>query len=490
MSRTRSLSPSSGPRRFVLDCLAITMLTRRNLLTLGALLPVFGRAEQSYRVYTEHPRLWLTPRRLKLLKRERERESIRWQQLGLLVPDRQAPELALLRALEFQVADRPEAGKLAVEWALGRTPQTTPDPAQLRLLAVVFDWCYPLLEAVDRARLAGRMARGIQAPAAGSGLASFSAAALAAIALADDWPGSEQALATAFEKKWPETYLPAFRQGRAIPTPAERVAFLELCHALRDNLHLDLWQQAPAFFRQFPLYLLLSYYPAPVTIASHPFRQTAAAPGSQPDPAMEGELARRTDLLTVAYETNSVETQFLQGWITHDLYRLRMPSAAPYEFLWMNPYQPGLSYHAVPLYLHDEIGGTLLARSSWDDDAAWVGYRDRKLELFADSERSGVEPSAKPAPVVFQQLAVAAASGEAAFAVRVIEGEDVFVVGLEPGNTYWVRSGQSGFVPLEAGKGGILRLRAELGSQTEFEIKTADPAPPPPPPTPQRKRKK
>src|SRR5215467_14800036 len=36
-------------------------------------------------VFTEHPRLFLRPQRLRLLKRERERSSARWQQLEALV---------------------------------------------------------------------------------------------------------------------------------------------------------------------------------------------------------------------------------------------------------------------------------------------------------------------------------------------------------------------------------------------------------------------
>ena len=36
-------------------------------------------------VFTEHPRLFLRPQRLRLLKRERERASVRWQQFETLV---------------------------------------------------------------------------------------------------------------------------------------------------------------------------------------------------------------------------------------------------------------------------------------------------------------------------------------------------------------------------------------------------------------------
>ena len=303
---------------------------------------------------------------------------------------------------------------------------------------------------------------------------------LASIALADDWPGSEQALTTAFEKRWRTELLPALRDGRGLGPPADAVAFLEMCHPAQDNLNLDLWSQAPAFFRQFPVYLLLNYYPAPIVVEGHRFRHPAELTTAQSDPAALGELARVTELLTAAYETNSVETQFLQGWITHDIYRLRTPTGAFYEFLWMNPYQPGLSYYNVPLHLYDERGGWLLARSSWDDDAAWVGYFQGEFQLFADGQRSLLNPALQSAPIVFPQSAVIAAKVDSTFQVRVPEGEDVFVVGLQAGRTYWVKSGDEKFVSKVAGKGGALHLKVTLSLETTFELRSADPNPPPP----------
>lgn len=49
-------------------------------------MPVTGLAQDvDYQVYTEPPRLLLNQRRLRLLKRERERESLRWQQFDSLM---------------------------------------------------------------------------------------------------------------------------------------------------------------------------------------------------------------------------------------------------------------------------------------------------------------------------------------------------------------------------------------------------------------------
>ena len=59
----------------------------------------------------------------------------------------------------------------------------------------------------------------------------------------------------------------------------------------------------------------------------------------------------------VAYDTNAAESQLLQGWLMHDHFMLRGTFGAPYEFLWANPYQPGLSYYHVPLVYHNPDSG-------------------------------------------------------------------------------------------------------------------------------------
>jgi len=58
-------------------------------LLLTTLALVLGKAQTAtgdpVAVQTEHPRLLLRPQRLRLLRRERERTSMRWQQFEALV---------------------------------------------------------------------------------------------------------------------------------------------------------------------------------------------------------------------------------------------------------------------------------------------------------------------------------------------------------------------------------------------------------------------
>jgi hypothetical protein len=62
------------------------MLHRRlTRVVLLAALAAGPAATQDFRVYTEHPRLFLQPRKLGLLQKEKQRQSVRWQQFESLI---------------------------------------------------------------------------------------------------------------------------------------------------------------------------------------------------------------------------------------------------------------------------------------------------------------------------------------------------------------------------------------------------------------------
>ena len=109
-----------------------------------------NQANEEFRVGGEHPRLLLRTQKLRLLRRERERQSLRWQQFDLLMRGRaQMPEPGFAGAFYYQVTGDRTLGTQAVEWALG--PGT-----DLRQLALVFDWCQVLLNETQSTALADR----------------------------------------------------------------------------------------------------------------------------------------------------------------------------------------------------------------------------------------------------------------------------------------------------------------------------------------------
>src|SRR4051794_29475086 len=76
--------------------------------------------DEEFRVYNEHPRLFLTAQRLRLLKRERERDSPRWRQFEALAKGAaELPEPGFAEALFFSVTGDADQGRRAVDWALG-----------------------------------------------------------------------------------------------------------------------------------------------------------------------------------------------------------------------------------------------------------------------------------------------------------------------------------------------------------------------------------
>src|SRR5690242_13223960 len=127
-------------------------------------------------VSTDHPRLFLRPARLRLLKRERERTSMRWQQFDALISgNAPMPEPGFAYGLYYRVAGNAEAGRKAIAWAL--TPA-----ADLRQQALVYDWCQDLMTEAQNRDLSSRLQKGIAQASASDSIGSVRARVLAAIA--------------------------------------------------------------------------------------------------------------------------------------------------------------------------------------------------------------------------------------------------------------------------------------------------------------------
>ena len=101
----------------------------------------------------------------------------------------------------------------------------------------------------------------------------------------------------------------------------------------------------------------------------------------------------------VAFDSNAPGSQILQGWLMNDHFLLRGTFGAPYEFLWANPYQPGLSYFQAPLVIHDTLFGRLFVRSSWDESAVWLGSFAGELQTFQDGAVAALDPHAAAEPL-------------------------------------------------------------------------------------------
>jgi hypothetical protein len=382
-------------------------------------------ADEDFHVFTDSPRLFLTKQRLRLLQRERQRDSVRWAQFDALVAGgAPMPETPLAQALYYQVSGNAAAGKKAVEWALS-APAT-----DLRILSLVFDWCKSAMSDSQADTLAAKIEREIGAPA--SDVAHQAARALAAIAIADNLKDHGESILRPLVEDW--------WRGNAVKSPIPReqtYSLLELLHALNDNVSVDLRESAPDAFKDLPIDLLMGHYPAPFRGPDNDFLVPIFAGAGEPDPA-QAVWSRAAGLALVALDPNSHEVQYLQGWLIQDRYMMRDPLGCLYEFLWANPYQPGLSYDLLPLVFHDAFTGRVFARTSWDEDATWIGYFDGHLQVFRDGKLETLRPGAATKPVrVGDAVLLSAPAPEADGSLRFMaETEVTVVLGLAPRTNY------------------------------------------------------
>jgi len=433
------------------------VLMRTTILAL--LLATTAPGQDEFRLYTEHPRLFLTPQRLRLLKRERDRESMRWRQFDLLVrAAAEMPEPGFALALHYAVTGDAAIGKKAVDWALG--PGT-----DLRQLALVYDWCQPLLSPAQSKALETKL-RKLAALKTGPDLPAARDRILALIATADDTHAEENPLREMVQGWWRTQIAPKLADGRVMVPLDQVFALCEILHATRDNLKIDLREDAPSYFRELPTYQVLANYPAPLSAPENEYRIPVYRGSGQPD-LDRAALSRAAGLSTVAYDNNALESQYLQGWLIQDRFMLQGIFGAPYEFLWANPYQPGLSYFQLPVFFHDQHSGALFLRSNWEDDAVWFGIYAGEAQIFREGRvtvlNSKVNPGQSP-KVPLGPKAEGIQVGDASVLVGrspmqfAMEGGRVLVVSLKPRSKYVVETDDEEMSEFETDGAGTLVL--------------------------------
>ena len=220
--------------------------------------------------------------------------------------------------------------------------------------------------------------------------------------------------------------------------PDEVFALFELLHAVRDNLNVDLRANAAEWFESLPGRRLLSYYPIPYRGDKNEFRIPAFSGAGEPNVA-RAAMSRIAELEMVAYDPNAVDDQFLQGWLMQDRFLLRDALGAPYEFLWANPYQPGLSYYHFPLIHHANPSGELFARTSWDDDAKWFGLVNGEMQYFDAGKLTVLDPDQQSAPLEIGNAAIVVAKDPASYEDRRKQAGVLFILRMKPNATYEVK---------------------------------------------------
>jgi hypothetical protein len=432
------------------------MPSRRRFASLALSLPaaLHSQSAPSYRSDLDHPRLLLPQRRARLIRREQERDSMRWAQFKTLIEGGAAmPEPGFAFALYYFASGNKERGRQAVSWALG--------PANdLRQLALVFDWCQFLMSDSEKERLASKIRTAVQAPLPPNATLNLRRnRVFAAIVLSGRTPDvTSRLIAEVVDAWWPNQIVPKLKSGDLSFGPQDHHPLYEMFHALRDNFDIDLRESAPKYFAAVPAYHLMAHYPAPYPGPENEYRIPIMPRHGEPD-LRTATLSRAAALSMVAFDTNAQESQFLQGWLMIDRFLLRGPFGIPYEYLWANPYQPGLSFHYLPNIFHDPASGRLLVRSSWEDDAVWFYQASGIRQMFRDGQVLNLDKSALDSPVQMGAVTLMSLPASGRFS---ISSEDqkasYYLFGLTPSAAYDIEVDDEDLREGTADRGGVLEL--------------------------------
>jgi hypothetical protein len=159
---------------------------------------------------------------------------------------------------------------------------------------------------------------------------------MATIAIADRFQDHGEAVLQPIVQRW-RTLAKGLESGQAaIPRP-DIYALFEMLHAIRDNLKIDLREDARRYFRELPLDHMASHYPAAFQAPENEFHVPAFVRDGDPN-ITEAALSRAAELSMVAFDSNEAGNQYLQGWVMQDRFMMRGALGAPYEFLWANPW--------------------------------------------------------------------------------------------------------------------------------------------------------
>jgi hypothetical protein len=433
-----------------------------------------------FKVYSQPPRLLLTAPRLRLLRRERERQSMRWEQFSALMQGHaRMREPGFAQSLYGIVAADAPSCREAAAWALKTADARR--PAELWQIALAADWCAPQLDAAAEAALNARLAASLAARP--RDVIALRGAVFAALAAADAAPQASSAvLRYTVEDWWRRQTVPRLRSGEdPFSDRAALLALVEIVHVLRENLDVDLRDEAIDWFKQLPPRLILAYYPAPWPAPENDYRIPAYKGSGDPD-LDQSVYSRAAELALVAADPNAQVSLFLQGWLMQDRFLMRSPLSAPYEFLWANPYLPGLSYTYMPDLYHG--AGRLFTRSSWDEDATWFGLWDGEAQLFQDGKRYAVEVRAGHPPADLGPVRIFFGGGNVRFQTgwwnkpdedsKAVE-QVAFVLGLEPSTLYDIEVDGEEMDDARTDRSGILELHFAPGLETGVRLHKAQP---------------
>jgi hypothetical protein len=279
------------------------------------------------------PLLLLSAKRLHRLKLDAQRQTERWsnfEQRVKAVTD--SPERGFELALYSAVTGNADACRSAVEWGKSHT-------GEHRQIALVVNWCASEISDSDRSLL-------LSVPVQRNTARPFTSARDALFLDVVEGRASRDSI----RQQWSEL-LPLIQRDPRVCLP-EVYALFEFFDVAQKNFRVDPRQDDARLFSTLPNLFLLAMHPDQV---------------EKPD-----WKTRAGGLMMVNVDPNLQGSSFIQGWAMEDPKMAREGPGVAYEFLWANPYLPGLGYHNMDLFAYHAGSSLLLARKSWEADSCWV----------------------------------------------------------------------------------------------------------------------
>jgi hypothetical protein len=352
------------------------------------------------------------------LKLDRERQTDRWTNFDRrvsTVPN--SPERGFELALYSVVAEDKEACRAAVRWGISHT-------SEIRQRAVIANWCQAGESDAERSQL---LATPSKMPAQSS-IETARDALFTQVVLG-------KASRESARQQWSQL-LPAIQQDPRSCLP-NLYALFEFVDVVDKNFRLDLRQDDAHLFANLPSLFLM-----------------AMSPRSTETPDWR---TRAAGLMMVTVDPNLQSSSFVQGWAMEDPKMATDGPGVAYEFLWANPYLPGLGYHNMNLWYYDEPSGLLIARDSWDTDSCWVSLYHGRVERTQCSARVFDERT------TFGNLVLLPFKGDCVTVTQQRTGSTI-LTGLVPGSTIeW--TDQDSQHTAQADRSGLLLVSATISGQ-------------------------
>ncbi len=117
----------------------------------------------------------------------------------------------------------------------------------------------------------------------------------------------------------------------------------------------------------------------------------------------------------------------------------------------------------------------MFARSSWDEDATWIGYFEGRLQLFRDGSLQTLRQGAAVSPVQVGTATITSAPAKDSAKFR-LANETLFVLGLAPRSEYAVEIDDQELELLDTDAGGTLQVPVSSGADVGVRVKLRGPS--------------